>query len=162
MGGFSSLQSQGVRYMFLEWEHNFIFCAPSKLIILPQLVVLRPRFFPDRCTTVFFRVFAHNIFTPDARCAVVFIVAFFWLWVAATPQLALLRGLAVLYANLFSPSAGRPFFSWRFALLFFPGVARPFFRKDSCSRHNPVYPASKLAALRTLIFTRLLCGRFLG
>ena len=65
--------------MFHEWEHNFVFCALSKLIILLQLVVLRPRFFPDRCTTVFFRVFAHNIFTPDARCAVVFIMALFWL-----------------------------------------------------------------------------------
>ena len=65
--------------MFLEWEHNFIFCAPAKLIILPQLAVLRPRFFPDRRVTVFFRDFARNNFTPDARCAVVFIVAFFWL-----------------------------------------------------------------------------------
>ena len=148
--------------MFLEWEHNFIFCAPAKLIILPQLAVLRPRFFPDRRATVFFRDFARNIFTPDARCVVVFIVGFFWLSLAATPQLAPLRGLAVLYANLFSPIAGRPFFSWRFALRFFPGFAWPFFRKDSCSRHNPVYPASKLAVLRTLIFTRLLRGRFLG
>ena len=65
--------------MFLEWEHNFIFCAPAKLIILLQLAVLRPQIFPDRCATVFFHDFARNLFTPDARCAVVFIVAFFWL-----------------------------------------------------------------------------------
>ena len=43
---------------------------------------------------------------------------------------------------------------------FFPRVARPFLRKDSCTRDNPVYPADKLAALRTLLFTRLLRGRF--
>ena len=122
--------------------------------------MLRPRFFPDRRATVFFRDFARNIFTPDARCAVVFIMALFWLWLAATPQLAPLRGLAALYANLFSPSAGRPFFFVALRAPFFPSVARPFLRKDSCTRDNPVYPAYKLAALRTLLFTRLLRGRF--
>ena len=91
--------------------------------------MLRPRFFPDRRATVFFRDFARNIFTPDARCAVVFIMALFWLWLAATPQLAPLRGLAALYANLFSPSAGRPFFLWRFALLFSPELHGRFYVK---------------------------------
>ena len=87
-------------------------------------------------------------------------MAFFWLLLAATPQLAPLRGLEALYANLISPGAGPPFFFVALRAPFFPRFARPFLRKDSCTRDNPLYPAYKLAALRTMLFTRLLRGRF--
>ena len=110
----------------------------------------------------FFRDFTRHIFTPDARCAFVF---FRGVFLALSPNYSTVspvsRARGALRQSFFLKCRAAFFFlSWRFALLFFPGVARPFFRKDLYSRHNPVYPASKLAALRPLIFPRLLRGSF--
>ena len=110
----------------------------------------------------FFRDFTRHIFTPDARCAFVF---FRGVFLALSRNYSTVspasRARGALRQSFFLKCRAAFFFlSWRFALLFFPGVARPFFRKDLYSRHNPVYPASKLAALRPLIFPRLLRGSF--
>ena len=121
-GGVSSLQSQGVRYMFLEWEHSFIFCAPSKLIILPQLVVLRPRFFPDRCTTVFFSCFCAQYFHPGCSLLSHFYRGVF---------LALSRSNSTVSpASRARGALRQSFFPKCRAAFFFRGASRSFFFQE--------------------------------
>ena len=91
---------------------------------------------------------SHPIFTPAARCAAVLFVAFCWLCASDTPQFVPLRWLAALRYPIF-PQAQRDgvFFVAFRAPLFPRPLCGRIFRNDSRSKHTPVYPTSKLAAL---------------
>ena len=140
---------------------HLFFCEPAKWIVVPKLAVHGPRFSPTAARP-FFVVILRAIFSPRTLAAQ---SVFSWRFSGFEPQHSTVspvsRARGALRQSFFLKCRAAFFFlSWRFPLLFFPGVARPFFRKDLYSRHNPVYPASKLAALRPLIFPRLLRGRF--
>ena len=109
---------------------------------------------------------SHSIFTPAARCAAVLFVTFCQLFSSDTPQFIPLRWLEALRYPIF-PQAQRDgvFFVVLRAPLFPRPLCGRIFRNDSRSRHTPVYPTSKLAALSPpprppLIFQRPLRGRF--
>ena len=122
--------------------------------------MLRPRFFPDRRATVFFSWFCAQYFHPGRSLRSRFYHGAFLALTRSNSTVSPASRARGTVRQSFSPSAGQPCFFVVLRAPFFPRVARPFLRKDSCTRDKPVYPAYKLAALCTLLFTRLLRGRF--
>ena len=101
--------------------------------------------------TRLFRLYTHLFCRGKmlaARCAAVLFVAFCWLCASDTPQFVPSRWLAALRYPIF-PQAQRDgvFFVALRAPLFPRPLCGRIFRNDSRSRHTPVYPTSKLAAL---------------